>query len=78
LAGGIDPERNGNGRYGIYDKSGKRRAEKSPLMPGDRIYVPINSFTYNLVRYTPVVTGIVTLAIVVAPYVQNLINYYIK
>jgi polysaccharide biosynthesis/export protein len=74
LAGGIDPERNGNGHYRIYDTNGKRRNEAAPLMPGDRIYVPINSFTYNLVRYTPVVSGIITLVIVVVPFVQTYIK----
>jgi polysaccharide biosynthesis/export protein len=71
LAGGIDPSKNGNGHFKIYDKVGKRRNEASPLMPGDRIYVPNNSFTYNLVQYTPIVTGIVTMVIVVVPFVQS-------
>jgi hypothetical protein len=73
LAGGIDPEKNGNGHYLIYDKEGKRRNVAAPPIPGDRIYVPSNSFTYNLVRYTPVVTGLVTVVIVAVPFVESYI-----
>jgi protein involved in polysaccharide export with SLBB domain len=72
-AGGVDPERNGNGQYWILDQDGKKRKSSDMLMPGDRIYVPINSFSYNLVRYTPVVSGIISLVLVVVPFVQSYI-----
>ncbi len=72
-AGGIDPERNGNGLFWVLDQNGKRRKATDILLPGDRIYVPTNSFTYNLVRYTPVVSGIISLVLVVVPFVQTYI-----
>jgi polysaccharide biosynthesis/export protein len=73
LAGGIDPERNVKGQYWIFDRDGKRRPPEEPLVPGDRIFVPTTSFAYNLVRYTPVVTGIATLIIALVPFVQTYI-----
>jgi polysaccharide biosynthesis/export protein len=75
MAGGVDPEKNGNGHYAVYDQNGKKRKATDSLMPNDRIYVPINSFTYNAVRYTPLISGIVTMVVVVVPFVQN---YLIK
>jgi polysaccharide biosynthesis/export protein len=68
LAGGADPERNTKGDFWVYDKDGKRRKAEDPLMPGDRIYVPASNFTYNVVRYTPVVSGIVSLVILVVTF----------
>jgi polysaccharide biosynthesis/export protein len=68
LAGGADPERNTKGDYWVYDKDGKRRKAEDSLMPGDRIYVPASNITYNVVRYTPVVSGIVTLVILIVNY----------
>ncbi len=54
LAGGIDPERNGSRKVRHYDSSGNRRKAGAPVMPGDRLYVPNNSFVYNFNRYAPI------------------------
>ena len=72
-AGGIDPERSGKGQYWVLDEKGTRRQETDALMPGDRIYVPINNFTYNFIRYSPVISGLVTMVIVVVPFIEGLI-----
>ena len=63
LAGGIDPERNFNGRVQVYDSAGKARKATAPLMPGDRIYVPPNSFIYNLNKYAPLLATILSVAV---------------
>jgi protein involved in polysaccharide export with SLBB domain len=71
LAGGIDFERNEKGDYWILDEKGKRKDESDALVPGDRIYVPANGFTYNFFRYTPLITGIVTMVVVIVPFIQS-------
>jgi len=55
LAGGIDPERNGNRKFRVYDSLGKRRESSELVKAGDRIYVPNNGFMYNFTRYSPLV-----------------------
>lgn len=59
MAGGIDPERNWTGRFWVSDPQGKRRRSKDPIMPGDRVYAPINSWGYRLERNAPVYATIV-------------------
>jgi polysaccharide biosynthesis/export protein len=71
-AGGIDPERNNNGSYWISDSKGRKKDSKSPLQGGDRIYVPANAFGYNVVRYLPVVTGVITLLISIETLITQL------
>ena len=71
LAGGIDFERNEKGDYWILDEKGKRKDERDALVPGDRIYVPTNGFTYNFFRYTPLISGIVTMVVVIVPFIQS-------
>jgi protein involved in polysaccharide export with SLBB domain len=61
LAGGSDPERNGSGNFTVSDKMGKEKKAADPLAPGDRIYLPNNSFFYNLNRYAPVITLVATI-----------------
>jgi len=58
LAGGIDPERSFNRKVRYYDSSGNRRKAGSPVMSGDRLYVPNNGFVYNFNRYVPVLAAI--------------------
>lgn len=71
-AGGIDPERNNNGSYWVSDSNGKRKDPKYPLQGGDRIYVPANAFGYNVVRYLPVVTGVITLLVSIETLIMQL------
>lgn len=71
-AGGIDPERNNNGAFWVSDSRGNRKDPKSPLQGGDRIYVPANAIGYNVVRYLPVVTGIITLLISIETLITQL------
>ena len=59
LAGGVDPERNWTGRFWVADQQGKRRRAKDPIMPGDRVYAPVNSWGYRLERQAPVYATIV-------------------
>ena len=40
LAGGIDPERNSDGKVSVSDPQGKIRATGEPPRPGDFIFVP--------------------------------------
>jgi protein involved in polysaccharide export with SLBB domain len=54
LAGGIDPERNSSRKVRHYDSSGNRQKAEDPVMSGDRLYVPNNSFVYNFSRYAPI------------------------
>lgn len=63
LAGGLDPERNTGGRVRVYDSAGKVRKATAPLMPGDRIYLPSNSFVYNLNKYASLVAVIIGIGI---------------
>ncbi|MCX6377591.1 MAG: SLBB domain-containing protein [Armatimonadetes bacterium] len=63
LAGGVDPERNSGGRVRLFDSTGKARKATAPLMPGDRIYVPPNSFVYNLNMYASLVAVIIGIGI---------------
>ena len=58
LAGGIDPERNGDGEVRILDSSGKTRQAGEPVMPGDLIYAPNKEFSYNLTKYGPLIVTI--------------------
>ena len=69
-AGGIDPECNNNGSYWVSDSKGRRKDPKAPLQGGDRIYVPANAIGYNVVRYLPVVTGVITMLISIETLVQ--------
>ena len=68
-AGGIDPERNAKGTYVVTDRHGASKAPNAPLKSGDRIHVPIDSFSYNFLRYVPVISNLVTLFIVLVPFV---------
>ncbi len=68
-AGGIDPERNANGTYWITDRDGRRQNPAAPLKSGDRIHIPIDSFSYNFLRYMPVISNLVTLFIVLVPFI---------
>ena len=61
LAGGIDPEKNGNGQVVVTDPQGKSRKASEPPRAGDFIFVSNNKFFYNLNRYAPTVTLIATL-----------------
>ncbi len=63
LAGGVDPEKNGNGDFSLTDPQGKDKDKKHPLSPGDRIYVPANAFGYNLQRILPLFASILTVAL---------------
>ncbi len=63
LAGGVDPERNGNGDFSLTDPQGKDKDKKQPLSPGDRVYVPANAFGYNLQRILPLFASILTVAL---------------
>lgn len=58
MAGGIDPERNGNGEYQVNEPNGKHRSPSDPVMPGDRIYVPLNSSAYRFEHSAPLVVTI--------------------
>ncbi len=58
LAGGIDPERNGNRKVRHYDSSGNPREAGAPVVSGDRLYVPNTSFVYNFNKYAPILTTI--------------------
>jgi protein involved in polysaccharide export with SLBB domain len=60
LAGGIDPERNRNQAYTVYDDQGRRRDPDHALQAGDRLNVPANRLLYNLNRYAPTIGTIVT------------------
>ncbi|MBN1836342.1 MAG: SLBB domain-containing protein, partial [Spirochaetales bacterium] len=57
LAGGIDPERNKNGKITIVDPDGNNLKPDRVITPGDRIFVESNDFTYNFNRYFPVITA---------------------
>jgi protein involved in polysaccharide export with SLBB domain len=61
LAGGIDPERNCNRKVRHYDSLGERRKAGDPILSGDRLYVPNNSFVYAFNRYSPLFVVIVGL-----------------
>ena len=58
LAGGVDPERNGDGEVRVLDSSGNTRKTGEPIMPGDLIYVPNKAFSYQLIKYGPVIITI--------------------
>jgi polysaccharide biosynthesis/export protein len=62
-AGGIDPERNSCNSVRIFDSTGKARKSTTPLLPGDRLYVPPNSFVYNLNKYSSLVGTIITIGV---------------
>ncbi len=72
LAGGVDPERNGNGDFNLTDTEGKEKDKKKPLAPGDRIYVPSNAFGYNLQRILPLFASILTVALSTATLITLL------
>jgi polysaccharide biosynthesis/export protein len=61
LAGGIDPERNGDGSVSVSDSLGRLRPKGEPPRPGDLVFVPSNAFFYNLNRYAPVITLVATI-----------------
>ena len=63
LAGGIDPQRNGNRKVRHYDSLGKPREASALVMPGDRLYVPNNNFVYAFNRYAPILVTIVGLVL---------------
>jgi polysaccharide biosynthesis/export protein len=74
LAGGIDPERNTRGTMVVSDAQGKTRRPGEPLHAGDFVFVPSNSFFYNLNRYAPLVSLIATVVgttITVLAFVQR-------
>ena len=74
LAGGIDPERNRRGSVSVSDAQGKIRKPGDPLHAGDFVFVPNNSFFYNLNRYAPLVSLIATVVgttITVLAFVQR-------
>lgn len=63
LAGGIDPERNRNGRVEIFNTGGRRLKRDAVIQPGDRVFVKSNTFMYHFDRHLPVITatlGLVT------------------
>jgi polysaccharide biosynthesis/export protein len=61
LAGGIDPDRNSDGKILVSDAEGKARAPALPLRPGDTIFVPSTSFWFNLNKFAPLVTVVATI-----------------
>ncbi len=63
LAGGIDPQRNGNRRVYHYDSQGNSREAGALVMPGDRLYVPNNNIVYAFNRYAPIVVTILGLVL---------------
>ncbi len=63
MAGGVDPERNVDGSYWIADPSGKHRKVTEAVMPGDRVYVPLNAPGYRLERSVPLLVALVTAAL---------------
>jgi polysaccharide biosynthesis/export protein len=74
LAGGIDPERNGDGSVTVSDSQGKLRTKGEPPRPGDFVFVPSNAFFYNLNRYAPVITLFATIVgttITVLAFIQR-------
>ncbi|HUX50504.1 MAG TPA: SLBB domain-containing protein [Spirochaetia bacterium] len=60
MAGGVDPERSANGSYWVASSEGKKRNSSDPVMPGDRIYVPLNSPGYQFERTMPVLAAVIT------------------
>lgn len=60
LAGGIDPERNGSGSYWVADSQGRHRKTSEPVMPGDRVYVPLDAAGYQFERTLPILATIIT------------------
>ena len=72
LAGGIDPERNSNDSFFITDKDGIKRKTGEAIEPGDRIFVPINSFMYNFSTYFPVITAGISFITTIVSIIQLL------
>ncbi len=63
LAGGIDPERNGNSEVHLFDSTGKARKAGEAISPGDLIYAPNNTFSYSFTKYAPLVATLLTLVV---------------
>ena len=57
LAGGFDQERNKGGEVIISDPGGSIKQAADLIRPGDRIYVPSNSFIYMFNTYFPIITS---------------------
>ncbi len=71
LAGGTDPSRNSLSSYILYDQNGKQKKSKTQIMPGDRIHVRSNAFSYFLERSLPTISSILSLATIIATLAAN-------
>ena len=74
LAGGINPERSRKGSFRVMDQRGNRRLPADQIKPGDQIYVPSTSFEYNVMRYSPLITGIATAVVSLITLALTIIN----
>lgn len=62
LAGGVDRDFSGDGRFVVTTENGKLRPPNQPIEVGESIYLPKNEFTYSLNQILPFVSNTVTIA----------------
>ena len=74
LAGGINPERSQKGSFRVMDQRGNRRLPADQIKPGDQIYIPSTSFEYNIMRYSPLITGIATAVVSLITLALTILN----
>jgi protein involved in polysaccharide export with SLBB domain len=73
-AGGINPDLNAFGSFRLTDRTGKwLDPKKTVLRGGERIYVLSDDFSYNLLKYLPVITGLITTGISTYLFIKTLI-----
>jgi protein involved in polysaccharide export with SLBB domain len=74
LAGGIDQERSKKGSFRVMDQRGNRRLPADQIKPGDQIYVASTAFEYNIMRYSPLITGIATTIVSIITLALTIVN----
>lgn len=74
LAGGADPDRHTGSRVKISDNQNDSRARNAIIRPGDRIFVPSNSFVYNFNRYFPIFATTISVVTAAVTLVNTLIT----
>ena len=66
LAGGLDTDRNSGKKVTIYDVTSKKVASSDRIIqPEDNIVAESNSFTYNLIKYSSIISTLISFAILV-------------